>query len=86
VKRRRERQTNSSSSQAQIVKAMLRQTEKHPLRETIRLLIADHHVLIIEGLAETIGRQDNMTVLAKAAGHHFNGSRQRLEPIAENLN
>jgi hypothetical protein len=77
VKRRRKRQTNSSSSQAQIVKAMCQQTEKRPLRDTIRLLIADHHVLIIEGLAATIGPQD-MTVLAKAARHHFNGSGQRL--------
>jgi limonene-1,2-epoxide hydrolase len=78
VKRRRKRQTNSSSSQAQIVKAMCQQTEKRPLRDTIRLLIADHRVLIIEALAAIIGRQDNVTMLAKAARHHFNGSGQRL--------
>jgi DNA-binding NarL/FixJ family response regulator len=36
-------------------------------REQIRLLIADDHALILEGLAATIGRQDDMTVVAKAA-------------------
>jgi YesN/AraC family two-component response regulator len=33
----------------------------------IRLLIADDHALILEGLATTIGRQDDMTVVAKAS-------------------
>ncbi len=33
----------------------------------IRVLIADDHMLILEGLAATIGRQDDMTVVAKAA-------------------
>jgi len=33
----------------------------------IRLLIADDHVLILEGLAATIGRQKDMTVAAKAS-------------------
>jgi DNA-binding NarL/FixJ family response regulator len=33
----------------------------------IRLLIADDHALILEGLAATIGRQDDMTVVAKAS-------------------
>lgn len=32
----------------------------------IRLLIADDHALILEGLAATIGRQDDMAVVAKA--------------------
>jgi DNA-binding NarL/FixJ family response regulator len=33
----------------------------------IRLLIADDHALILEGLAATIGRQGDMTVVAKAS-------------------
>jgi two-component system NarL family response regulator len=32
----------------------------------IRLLIADDHALILEGLAITIGRQDDMSVVARA--------------------
>ena len=36
-------------------------------REQIRLLIADDHALILEGLAATIARQDDMAVVAKAA-------------------
>jgi len=38
-----------------------------PQRKQIRLLIADDHALILEGLAATIGRQDDMSVVAKAA-------------------
>jgi two-component system NarL family response regulator len=38
-----------------------------PRRDHIRLLIADDHALILEGLAAMIGRQDDMTVVAKAA-------------------
>ena len=45
---------------------MRQTTGKAPPRERIRLLIADDHVLILEGLAATIGRQDDMTVVAKA--------------------
>jgi DNA-binding NarL/FixJ family response regulator len=41
-------------------------TRKTPPRDKIRLLIADDHALILEGLAATIGRQDDMTVVAKA--------------------
>src|SRR5262245_21160592 len=33
----------------------------------IRLLVADDHVLILEGLTATIGRQEDMSVVAKAA-------------------
>ena len=40
---------------------------KSAKREQIRLLIADDHALILEGLAANIGRQDDMTVVAKAA-------------------
>ena len=36
-------------------------------RKRIRLLIADDHVLIREGLAATIGRQVDMTVVAEAS-------------------
>jgi two-component system NarL family response regulator len=35
-------------------------------REQIRLLVADDHVLILEGLTAAIGRQDDMRVVAKA--------------------
>jgi two-component system NarL family response regulator len=33
----------------------------------VRLLIADDHALILEGLAATIGRQEDMAVVAKAS-------------------
>lgn len=36
-------------------------------RSRIRLLVADDHALILEGLASTIARQPDMTVVAKAA-------------------
>jgi DNA-binding NarL/FixJ family response regulator len=42
-------------------------TRKASLTEKIRLLIADDHVLILEGLAATIGRQSDMAVVAKAS-------------------
>lgn len=42
-------------------------SQKAAKRPKIRVLIADDHVLILEGLAATIGRQDDMTVVAKAA-------------------
>ena len=35
-------------------------------REQIRLLVADDHVLILEGLAAAIGRQEDMRVVARA--------------------
>jgi DNA-binding NarL/FixJ family response regulator len=40
---------------------------KGSLTKKIRLLIADDHALILEGLAATIGRQSDMAVLAKAS-------------------
>jgi two-component system NarL family response regulator len=40
---------------------------KRPRKERIQLLIADDHVLILEGLAAAIGRQDDMAVIAKAS-------------------
>jgi two-component system NarL family response regulator len=36
-------------------------------RDQIRLLIADDHALILEGLAATIARQEDMTVVATAS-------------------
>jgi DNA-binding NarL/FixJ family response regulator len=42
-------------------------TRKASLTEKIRLLIADDHVLILEGLAAAIGRQSDMAVVAKAS-------------------
>ena len=42
-------------------------TSKASLTEKIRLLIADDHVLILEGLAAAIGRQRDMAVVAKAS-------------------
>ena len=42
-------------------------TRKAMSNEKIRLLIADDHVLILEGLAATIGRQDDMEVVATAS-------------------
>jgi two-component system NarL family response regulator len=41
-------------------------TRKTAARDKIRLLIADDHAMILEGLAAAIGRQDDMTVVAKA--------------------
>jgi two-component system NarL family response regulator len=35
-------------------------------REQIRLLVADDHALILEGLAAAIGRQEDMKVVARA--------------------
>ena len=42
-------------------------TRKNAARNKIRLLIADDHALILEGLAATICRQGDMTVVAKAS-------------------
>jgi len=39
-----------------------------------RVLIADDHAMILEGLAATIGRQNDMTVVAKA-----NDGREAVE-------
>jgi DNA-binding NarL/FixJ family response regulator len=41
--------------------------DKASRTKKIRLLIADDHALILEGLAATIGRQNDMTVVAKAS-------------------
>ena len=40
---------------------------KSTKRDRIRLLVADDHALILEGLTATMARQEDMTVVAKAA-------------------
>ena len=42
-----------------------RRGAKAAKREQIRLLIADDHALILEGLVATIGREEDMAVVAK---------------------
>jgi DNA-binding NarL/FixJ family response regulator len=44
-----------------------RETGEASPTKKVRILVADDHVLILEGLAATIGRQDDMTVVAKAS-------------------
>jgi DNA-binding NarL/FixJ family response regulator len=44
-----------------------RSKSKSRNRNQIRLLIADDHALILEGLAATIGRQEDIAVVARAA-------------------
>jgi CheY-like chemotaxis protein len=44
-----------------------RKIRQPSLKAKIRLLIADDHAVILEGLAATIGRQQDMTVVAKAS-------------------
>jgi DNA-binding NarL/FixJ family response regulator len=44
-----------------------RSARKTAARDKIWLLLADDHALILEGLAATIGRQNDMTVVAKAS-------------------
>lgn len=46
---------------------MSRAKSNHRPREQIRLLIADDHALILEGLAATIARQEDMAVVATAS-------------------
>lgn len=42
-----------------------------PHQEKIRVLIADDHVTVLEGLASIIGRQSDMTVVAEADNGHL---------------
>jgi len=44
-----------------------RETSEASPTKKIRILVADDHALILEGLAATIGRQNDMTVVAKAS-------------------
>jgi DNA-binding NarL/FixJ family response regulator len=67
VKRKRKAHTASVASTRKRTISTSPKTRKTPLREQIRLLIADDHALILEGLAATIGRQNDMTVVAKAS-------------------
>ena len=48
-------------------KTTSRKVGKASPSDKIRLLIADDHALILEGLAATIGRQHDMTAVAKAS-------------------
>ncbi len=67
MKKKREPKTALVASTRKRTISPGRKTRKTALQEQIRLLIADDHVLILEGLAATIGRQDDMTVVAKAS-------------------
>jgi len=67
VKRKRELPTTSVLLPRKRTVHTRAVTRKNSSREQIRLLIADDHALILEGLAATIGRQDDMTVVAKAS-------------------
>src|SRR5437868_2235872 len=67
VKRKPRGATRFVTSSRKRTESARAQTRKTIPRERIRLLIADDHALILEGLAATIGRQDDMTVVAKAS-------------------
>jgi two-component system NarL family response regulator len=67
VKKKREPKTALVASTRKRTISPGRKTRKTALQEQIRLLIADDHALILEGLAATIGRQNDMTVVAKAS-------------------
>ena len=67
VKRKPKAATGSVRSLRKRTASARPPTRKITPRERIRLLIADDHALILEGLAATIGRQDDMTVVAKAS-------------------
>ena len=67
VKRKRKTPATSVASPRERSVSTRQMTGKAPAPEQIRLLIADDHMLILEGLAATIGRQDDMTVVAKAS-------------------
>jgi two-component system NarL family response regulator len=61
------RPAKSASSRPKKIKTTARKSAERPPKGRLRLLIADDHALILEGLAATIGRQDDMAVVAKAA-------------------
>jgi DNA-binding NarL/FixJ family response regulator len=67
MKTRRKARTKSAPSRRKQVKATPRKIDKNSAAKKIRLLIADDHALILEGLAATIGRQSDMAVVAKAS-------------------
>ena len=64
--------TNSKNATSEVRAAARQATQpraaaRKPQRRQIRLLVADDHALIREGLASTIARQPDMTVVATAA-------------------
>ncbi len=65
------RERGFSGQHTEVAKILSRKLSR---RAQIRLLIADDHALILEGLAATIGRQDDMAVVAKA-----NNGREAVE-------
>jgi len=65
--KRKPKTIKSSATLSQNRTESRRGTGKASLTKKIRLLIADDHALILEGLVATIGRQDDMTVVAKAS-------------------
>jgi two-component system NarL family response regulator len=67
LKKKHKASTASARSSRSRTASTRRVTRKTTPRKQIRLLIADDHALILEGLAATIGRQDDMTVVAKAS-------------------
>ena len=67
MKTRPKARTKPARSRRKQAEAVRRGIDKNFASEKIRLLIADDHALILEGLAATIGRQNDMTVVAKAS-------------------
>ena len=67
MKTRPKARTKPARSRRKQAEAVRRGIDKNFSSEKIRLLIADDHALILEGLAATIGRQNDMTVVAKAS-------------------
>ena len=67
MKRGLKRPAKSASSRPKKIETTARKSAERSPKGRIRILIADDHALILEGLAATIGRQDDMTVVAKAA-------------------
>ena len=67
MKTRPKARTKPARSRRKQAEATRRGTGKNLASKKIRLLIADDHALILEGLAATIGRQNDMTVVAKAS-------------------
>jgi DNA-binding NarL/FixJ family response regulator len=65
--KRKPKTIKSSATLSQNRAESRRGTGKASHTKKIRLLIADDHALILEGLVATIGRQDDMTVVAKAS-------------------
>jgi DNA-binding NarL/FixJ family response regulator len=65
--KRKPKTIKSSAALSQNRSEFRRGTGKGSHTKKIRLLIADDHALILEGLAATIGRQSDMAVVAKAS-------------------